>query len=53
LDRLSRLPELSERDGCVSATCDFPFGEEKLVALLIAIPIVDKANRRKEERQKS
>ncbi len=31
------------------ATCDFPFGEEKLVAPLIAIPNVDNANRRQEE----
>jgi hypothetical protein len=27
----------------------FPFGEEKLVAPLIAIPNVDKANRRQEK----
>ncbi len=30
----------------------FPFGEEKLVAPLIAIPNVDKANRRQEEGKK-
>ena len=31
---------------------DFPFGEEKLVAPLIAIPNVDKANRRQEKGKK-
>jgi hypothetical protein len=30
----------------------FPFGEEKLVAPLIAIPNVDKANRRQEKGKK-
>ena len=31
---------------------DFPFGEEKLVAPLIAVPNVDKANRRQEKGKK-
>ncbi len=31
---------------------DFPFEEEKLVASLIAIPNVDKANRRQEKGKK-
>ncbi len=30
----------------------FPFGEEKLIAPLIAIPNVDKANRRQEKGKK-
>ena len=30
----------------------FPFGEEKLVAPLIAVPNVDKANRRQEKGKK-
>jgi hypothetical protein len=34
------------------ATWDFPFGEEKPVAPLIAIPNVDKANRRQEKDKK-
>jgi hypothetical protein len=32
------------RQFALLATCDFPFGEEKLVAPLIAIPNVDKTN---------
>jgi hypothetical protein len=45
-----RLTRMASKVGAF--VCFFPFGEEKLVAPLIAIPNVEKANRRQEKGKK-